>query len=199
MGLEHLQGKRTGRPRGARTKSRLRQDIAGAYRNQGKPDAQPPSAGAGLWQKLAREQPAIFLECVVRVDTAPEQESENAVEADSSRPAVDWSSQPTRQSFGMKLPERVRLLFMSGQHLFYRLIGDGSQEVSNLPRDTHLVGCASDPARYGVLLVIYSMPVGLFMRHAAAALRRRPLRGHPWHDRNRLLIGAAALPGTWSA
>ncbi len=156
MGLEHLEGKRTGRPRGARTKSRLRRDIQWVYRNLNKPDAQPPSAGAKLWQKLAREQPAMFLECVVRVDTGPAQEAESKVEGESSRLAVEPAGRLTRQSFGVNLPDRVRLLFLGGQYLFYRLIRDGNHKVSNLPQDAHLVGCASDPTRDGVLLVVYS-------------------------------------------
>jgi hypothetical protein len=47
MGLQHLEGKRTGRPRGSKTSPLVDRDVRWAYRNLGTPDAVPPSPLAG--------------------------------------------------------------------------------------------------------------------------------------------------------
>src|SRR5262249_11515682 len=69
MGLKDVEGKRSGRPRGAKTSSRVKRDIMWAYRNLANPDAKPPSAGAMLWANLARQQPGHFLACLVQLET----------------------------------------------------------------------------------------------------------------------------------
>jgi hypothetical protein len=66
MALKDLEGKRTGRPRGAKSTSRVRRDILWAYNHLDKPDAKPPSPGAKMWAKLARKEPVRFLAHVAR-------------------------------------------------------------------------------------------------------------------------------------
>jgi len=63
MALKDLDGKRTGRPPGAKTASRVRRDILWAYNHLDKPDAKPPSPGALMWPECARKDPGLFLPC----------------------------------------------------------------------------------------------------------------------------------------
>ena len=75
MALQDLEGKRTGRPRGAKTTSPVRKDILWAYRNLDKPDAKPPSPGARMWADLARNEPSRFLAHLARIEAARQEKS----------------------------------------------------------------------------------------------------------------------------
>jgi hypothetical protein len=75
MALKDLIGKRTGRPLGSRTSSRVRRDILWAYNNLDKPDTKPPSPGAQMWAEMARREPDQFLACVARVIGDPARRS----------------------------------------------------------------------------------------------------------------------------
>jgi hypothetical protein len=150
VGLKHVEGKRTGRPPGARSKPRVYRDIMWAYRNLDKPDAQPSSAGAKLWLKLAREQPLRFLECALRVDAPtsrtrdcePEQESE----ADGTRE--------------VQLPARVKTVSCSFRGLLRHLSGEDAFSkapgvwVNHIPKDSAVVGWKAE--REGILLIVRS-------------------------------------------
>jgi ribosomal protein L7/L12 len=68
MGTEHLKDKRSGRPPGARSRLPWIRDVRWAYRSIGKPDAQPPTAFAGLLLALARDHPERFAVCLAQVD-----------------------------------------------------------------------------------------------------------------------------------
>src|SRR5262245_21007884 len=78
MGLQHLEGKRTGRPTGSKTTSSVRRDMMWAYQHLDDADAKPPSAGARMWADLARSQPSSFLSCLVSLEagTQPKAKSE---------------------------------------------------------------------------------------------------------------------------
>ncbi len=56
MGVEHLEGKRTGRPPGSRNRKKWQVETAWAHRHIGD-DAPPPSPMAGLLRDLGREHP----------------------------------------------------------------------------------------------------------------------------------------------
>jgi hypothetical protein len=52
-----LEGKRTGRPKGARNWSRAWKDCIWGYENAEDEDAIPPTGGAALWQAFAASDP----------------------------------------------------------------------------------------------------------------------------------------------
>lgn len=156
MGLKDLEGKRTGRPRGAKTTSRVRRDILWAYRNLDNPDAKPPSPGAKMWAEHARKQPAHFLGCVVRVETAGDQEADSEGEGGLPDGVPNGTGEPSGKGLAGKAPQRLRKLLIGAQHLLGRLTRDGGSKVANLPRDAYVVGCESDSSRDGIYLIIYS-------------------------------------------
>jgi hypothetical protein len=55
--VAHLEGKRTGRPKGSKTTPPWVRDALWAYRNLDKPDLKPPSLLAGLLLAMGREHP----------------------------------------------------------------------------------------------------------------------------------------------
>jgi hypothetical protein len=48
-----FEGKRTGRPKGSRNWSRAWKELMWGYEHAKDFDAEPPSAGAGMWQAFA--------------------------------------------------------------------------------------------------------------------------------------------------
>jgi len=155
MGLKDLEGKRTGRPPGARTTSRVKRDIVWAYRNLDRPDAKPPSPGARRWAEFARRKPDRFLAYVVRIETAGEKPAERKEDGhtDGERDRVGGA---TAKGSDGKPPQKVRKVLVDAQHLLTRLTGDGTACVSNLPRDAYVVGYEADPSRDGILLTMHS-------------------------------------------
>jgi len=151
MGLKDLEGKRTGRPPGARTTSRVRRDIMWAYKNLENPDAKPPSPGAKMWAKHAREQPAHFLACVAMVDAAGQQDGEGDGGADGEPAQTD----EPRVMHGHR-SQRIKRLFVPWKHLHLCLTGGRLDWIWNIPRDSELVSGAVVPERGGVVLTIHS-------------------------------------------
>jgi hypothetical protein len=140
MALQDLNGKRTGRPRGAKTSSRVRRDLMWVYRNL-HTDAKPPSPGARLWLELARTNPGEFLRCVLEADR---------------RATRTPSSQPTDPNEVLSAARRVRKLFVPWNHLVQYLAGGRAPSVSNLPGCFACLSAAYDPARQGLVLTIES-------------------------------------------
>ena len=148
MSLEHLQGKRTGRPRGAKSASPWRRDAIWAYRNLGRPDAQPPTALAGLLAALGREHPDRLAACLFLME-APGDQAEPR-KGETSEP------QPNGSDSAGNPPRRVRNLFVDTPYLVRRLTGDGTAIISNFPEDPDVVACAVDPSRGGIVLTLHS-------------------------------------------
>jgi hypothetical protein len=69
MGVDHLQGKRTGRPPGAKSRSAVKRDMMRAYRYLRKPDSRPLPPGPAWWLELARTQPEKFMEYLLAMET----------------------------------------------------------------------------------------------------------------------------------
>jgi hypothetical protein len=133
MALKDLDGRRTGRPQGPRTTSRVRRDIPWAYRNLDKVGAKPPSAGARLWADLARGHPARFLACVAKLE-APPPEPRPAGRSGPAGPAVTTGR-----------PRRAGRLFGPERRLAYLLGGQPAWRVANL----HPGGVRIAPRRPG--------------------------------------------------
>jgi hypothetical protein len=162
MSVEHLHGKRTGRPRGSKSTSPWRRDALWAYRHLGRPDAQPPSELAKLLLALGREQPDRLFACLALLDDPghpaeqPNREAGGSAEADPTTGGRSPDPQSSGNDLGGKPPQKVRKLFVDARHLLARLTGDGGAWVSNLPRGAYVVGCETDPGRDGIVLLIHS-------------------------------------------
>ena len=139
MALKDLEGKRTGRPRGARTTSRLRRDAAWAYRHLDHPDARPPSPGAKMWAQLAREEPGRFLSCVALLEgEGPGQDRDGGAE-EKVTPAG-----------------RLMKLFVHQRQLVAWLTGDETSRIENLPPGFEVVGGEAAADGKGLFLTIRS-------------------------------------------
>jgi hypothetical protein len=134
MGVEHLQGKRTGRPRGSKSTPHWVRALRWAERNLDNPAATPPSPLAAKLLGLGREQPDKFLACLALRD------------AREQTPApVPGAAAPDERTakLGGDQPRRVKMLVIPMAHLVMQLHGDGPIPwVRNLPRDVQLWGFA---------------------------------------------------------
>jgi hypothetical protein len=133
MAFQDLEGKRTGRPRGAKTSSRVWRDLMWVYRHLNT-DAKPPSPGARLWLELARNNPGEFLRCVLEADRK--------------------ASRQTRET--LRAARRVRKLFVPWNHLVHYLVGGRAPTISNLPTCFGCLSAAYDPVRQGLVFTIES-------------------------------------------
>jgi hypothetical protein len=102
MGLQHLAGKRTGRPKGSRSKPRWLRDLAWAEKNLGNPDAQPPSELARRLRDLGRARPDQFLACLALRDVMRRAGKEGYHHAEPLRFPID--------AFAYASPELMRQL-----------------------------------------------------------------------------------------
>jgi hypothetical protein len=135
MGVQHLEGKRSGRPRGSKSRPWLRA-LRWACRNLHRPNAVPPTPLAEHYLALGRERPDQFLACLATLDKKP----------------------PPQPETGFRAPctDRLMVLFWPLRHLTHRLTQRKGAMVVNLPRDYRIVDCRVDPARDGVLYLIWS-------------------------------------------
>jgi hypothetical protein len=155
MALKDLNGRRTGRPRGAKTKSRVKRDIEWAYRHLGKPDADPPTEGAKLWLDLARREPDNFLAHVVRLETAEEKK----LEAKLEQAHADWDRDEAGDDFILNQgrPARVAKMFLSEAQLWKYLKGESVPPIANLRSyGTKILGCKKPRSGAGVILFLGS-------------------------------------------
>lgn len=68
MGVQHLDGRRTGRPRGTRSTPQWQRDMLWVARHLGT-DTVPPSPGARLWSSFATAHPDRFIACIIQLGT----------------------------------------------------------------------------------------------------------------------------------
>jgi hypothetical protein len=136
MGVEHLEGKRTGRPKGSKSRPWIRA-LRWACRNLDRPNAVPPSPLAEHYLALGRERPDQFLACLA---------------------ALDKKAAPTQPETGFRAPctDRLMVLFWPLRHLTHRLTHYKGATIVNLPRDFRVLDSRVDPARDGILFLIWS-------------------------------------------
>jgi hypothetical protein len=150
MALKDLEGKRTGRPPGARTTSRLSRDAAWAYRHLDHPDARPPSPGAKLWVQFGREQPGHFLASVALLEATGRQEGGAG---EDPRRDPGWAASPAQDG---PRAGRLKRLFVPEARLVAYLTGGRAPWLTNLPHEFRVVGSEVDAGRRGVVLTIAS-------------------------------------------
>jgi hypothetical protein len=168
MGLEHLQGRRTGRRRGSKSTPAWIRDARWAYRNLGKPDAEPPSALAGRLVALGREQPDKFFACLMSLqpptNAAEPRNRETATSADDVPEMLRGSGtlqatndvNPIESSLTARQPRRLKAVFVPEAILTLCLAGGAAPRITNFPLPMRVVGYKIDPVREGVVLIIYS-------------------------------------------
>jgi hypothetical protein len=72
MATAHLQGKRTGRPRGSKSLSPVQRGLVWASKHLGQ-NIEPPTPAAKFFVDMAREEPAKFVSAVAALDAANRQ------------------------------------------------------------------------------------------------------------------------------
>ena len=135
MTVAHLQGKRSGRPRGSRSSSPLRRDLLWVARNLGK-DRVPPSDGAKFWAEIARNEPEKFVAALAALDAARPRGDE--------RQTGNLLAHAGRNLMKLFLPN-IALMQVFRQH---------SRRFA--PLDGKVGECVLVPARGGVLLTVSS-------------------------------------------
>ena len=133
MNVAHLQGKRSGRPRGTKSTSPVARDLRWVARNLGK-DLEPPSPGAAFWAKMAHDEPDKFVSAVAALEAANTRTRDEEPKSNT----VDHAGQQLKMIF---LTERDVLKKMRS----YR---------ANMPEDGRLVGCTL--TRGGMLFMVRS-------------------------------------------
>jgi hypothetical protein len=136
MAIKDLEGKRTGRRLGSKSRPPWERDLRWAYKNIGKPDAEPPSEFARGLRELGREHPDKLFDLLRAGPTA-----NGTQDNDDSTPIE---------------PQRVRGIAIDSRHLLARLTKDGIALLANLPRDAYIVGCQEGPADDEIVLHIHS-------------------------------------------
>ena len=137
----HLEGKRTGRPKGTGHRSRLLHDMRWAYETIGEPEARPPTAGAKYCKDWILRDPTSFLALLGTLEG----------EGGPARESVTTANKSEK-----KAPQNVRKVFVHAQHLRSRLTANNTSFLSNLPHDAYIIGVEADPSRDGFLFTIHS-------------------------------------------
>jgi hypothetical protein len=185
MSTEHLQGKRTGRPRGAKSRLPVRRDAWWAYRNLAKPDAVPPSALAARLLALGREHPDRLALCLAKLDalareaarrerkTASPKERQPAPIAAAqpelkakSTPPISASPAPppasTRQPKNgdgttLQLPDHRQPRNVRTVFMPHRFVVQALMRYrASISWDINVIACKVDPDRQGVVFTISS-------------------------------------------
>jgi hypothetical protein len=143
MGVDHLQGKRTGRPRGSKTTPAWVRDLRWAERHLGRPDAAPPSPLAARLLALGREQPDKFLACLALRDARGRRAAPPRGPAPPADLGPPGPAGCTPTPAGDR-PRRVRVLVMPLEYLVSSLTGGGPvPRVRNLPAAFQVAECAA--------------------------------------------------------
>jgi hypothetical protein len=163
MALEHLEGKRTGRPPGTKSRHPLLRDFWWAVKNQGKDDAHPPDEWAELLLAQGRADPAHMAVCVAKIK-ALERQVEPCLCQAAGPAGGNAGPTPVATDAGPGLTPtvpadgpamRVRLVFVPDDLLRRVLTGDRPLGyLASLPPGIRLISGTYDPERQGLLLTV---------------------------------------------
>jgi hypothetical protein len=81
MSVDHLAGRRSGRPRGSKTTPAWVRDATWCYRNLDNPDAEPPSPFAKRLLDQARQRPDLLLVALAQLGCPPRREETSLQQA----------------------------------------------------------------------------------------------------------------------
>jgi hypothetical protein len=140
MGIEHLNGKRTGRRPGTKSRPSWEREIHWAYKNLDREDAKPPSALAGRLLTLGREHPDRFAALLLRLGELGRPENGAPRAAPGGRPAGKLQA--------VFVPEKSLLPFVKGHR-------------GLLPEDFRVVQGVASPSRRGFYFLVTSASFAL--------------------------------------
>src|SRR5262245_56430126 len=154
MAIEHLIGRRTGRPSGSRSAPRWLRALRWAERNLGRPEAEPPSALAALLVAFGREHPDRFVTCLAMVEAVTSPKRQGAqVEKAEPKPVVNG---PIPVSGGQSR-RRLRKLVIDRKNLMYLVAGIPFQlDFPELPQRFEVVDFTVDRTRDIITLSLHS-------------------------------------------
>ncbi len=154
MGVDHLQGKRTGRPRGAKTPPPWVRAARWAYEHLDVADAVPPSALAARLVALGRKHPDRLAVCLARLDAMGHRTDRR------NRGGNDARANGAGQTVGGILddgqPRRLKQVTIREMDLFSPARHDSRVCVQNPPCGAHVVGCEVDTSRRRIHFFIRS-------------------------------------------
>jgi hypothetical protein len=152
MSLEHLEGKRKGRPKGAKSSPPWVRDLLWAYHHLDKPDAEPRSEMARLLLALGREHPDRLINCLLTLEAqGTKSEEENLAPDSVSRSETNGfpKDDDSRRVKGVTISEPAFFEYLRAE--------PGKSYVFDLPSDARVVGCKPDIPNRSIDLVVRSM------------------------------------------
>jgi hypothetical protein len=139
MGVEHLVGKRSGRPKGSKSRPPWVRDLLWAYRNLGKPDAVPPSPLAAGLAALGRERPEQLVACLALADGLGRQgQAADPGERTDGKPG-DGAVPPPPEA-PTEPPHGLQRVSVPGEDLIAYLRGAPLSWVRSVPHVFEVVG-----------------------------------------------------------
>jgi hypothetical protein len=151
--LDGQLGKRTGRPRGSKSRSPWRRDALWVYRNLDNPDAKPPSAFAKLLLALAHEHPDRFFACLILLDAPAKAEERTSSPQDAQ---VNGVGRLAAGGLDDGRPPRLKTVTIRESRLLSSFSEETGMWVHKLPHDAHVVSCEADPAQREIRIFLYS-------------------------------------------
>jgi len=143
--VAHLQDRRTGRPRGARSAPAWLRAARWAHRNLGKPEAVPPSALAGRLLALGQEHPDRLAVCLDKLEATWEL---RAAPSNTGVVQDDHDDAWPRRVKTLTVPLKQLVLWMAGQA--------EPLWMASLPAAFEVAGCEVNTKRRQITLTIRS-------------------------------------------
>src|SRR5262245_30702713 len=128
MALKDLEGRRTGRPRGAKTTPRWVRDARWVNDNLDNVNAKAPTPLAARLLALGRKRPDKFASCLATLEAKAARQTRRGREARYAG----------LRNAG-RAPKCIRALFIDTSYLMSKLQHDGIDRISNLPDDSYIV------------------------------------------------------------
>ena len=149
----HLEGKRTGRPRGTAKRSRLLADLQWAYETIAEPDARPPTGAARWCKDLAARDQAGFLALLGSLEAAEHGET---VPHGPERRSIPGATL-TDSELG-KYQRRLKGVTISESRALYCIKAkeQGTAWAFVPPWDAHVVGCEVDTSKRTIRFFLHS-------------------------------------------
>ncbi len=181
MSLAHLQGKRSGRPRGSRSAPAWLRAARWASENLDDANAVPPTPLAGRLLAMGREHPDRLAVCLAKLSAmeraehrrlnraiVPTESVSKKAEGPTESPRAEQPDLATKGdrngrpgSLTNWLPDddqlrRVKQVRVSEALLFGLLRSGNAGWARKAPFDARVVGCIADPSRREVCLIVRS-------------------------------------------
>lgn len=106
MGVEHLEGKRTGRPKGKKSIPPWLRAARWAWANLGKPDAVAPNEQAARLWALGREHPDRLTLMLAELEVLAQEDrrQQGAVATPQTGPTPEAAAPPARRAPSVRMP-----------------------------------------------------------------------------------------------